>query len=927
MKRSLALSLFAALPLFSVAQKVTPAAPPKPEEDNVITLSMFTVMVEKDSGYIAADTISASRLSTNLLKTPGNFDVLTRDLINDLGVFNIDEASSWLTNSRPLELGAIEGNSMNPGSLAQNDSATNVTLRGLTGQASTRNYFTSGSTPKEYNVDRVEASRGPNAILYGEGGPGGQVNYMTKRARSRNFTTLRFRTDSLWSKGASLDINRKLTDKVDMRVNLSGMDQRYHIARSRFKTDGGALNVVYRPYERTTVTVDFDMSRTSRPGLIMTYGEQYAKWDRKPVTGKLTTAQATAAGLVNWTGDHRWTWVDGLGMLDLTGYPRTSGYGLPIPTEVEYGDAVFPGIGGSLVKAPDRGFNANPKQTDVVDRTRDVQLSIDHVFKNKLSLQLAGQYSKYYADKGMYTFTTVYVDPMSVLPNGQTNPNFGKPLSNSYVGRTIDAERDSKSVRFVAAYPVKFYGTTTFSAFLQHQEQSSDTVYTDLHIIDPTSTRPITDGSSLINVYRYWDNLSDSMPDFRKMYNTVDVPTSQGKTKQKIQAFMVAMSGSYLDDTLTVIGGFRRDKSGLDTANGDSGTRNPVTGAFTTYTRDSRLAFNNTTTVGLVYFPIKMAGVYANHAEGFTIQTISNPRFDGTFTKANIVPATDESYGLRFQFGDGKGIKIVGSVGHYMAKQENSAFTIGVGSINTLWNNHGMPGNFIKTFSPDPISTAAANGVTSSRSFIGSGWEASVTANIGNSFRLVLNGALPRTKQADVGADYAKYTSTHMAQWQAWADLPAAQNPTKAADTTAVNQIKQALTGFQDGRAQNLTYKYRYNALGVYTFSKAALKGLRLGLGAQFFGPSLIGNPTNDAFAYIYAKSYYTMNANLGYPFKIGRTKMDVQLNIDNLLNYDKPLFNGLFPQTLPNGSTAMIPYGFKYQWPRAARLTLTIPF
>jgi outer membrane receptor for ferrienterochelin and colicin len=45
---------------------------------------------------------------------------------------------------------------------------------------STRNYFLSGTTPMEYNVQRIEASRGPNAILYGEAGPGGGVNYMTK---------------------------------------------------------------------------------------------------------------------------------------------------------------------------------------------------------------------------------------------------------------------------------------------------------------------------------------------------------------------------------------------------------------------------------------------------------------------------------------------------------------------------------------------------------------------------------------------------------------------------------------------------------------------------------------------------------------------------------------------------------------------------
>lgn len=237
----------------SAAQSTAASPRDSASEDEAVLLSPFIVSTSKDTGYIAADTINAGRLATNLLMTPGNIDVLTRDLINDLGVFNIDEASGWLTNSRPLELGAIETNSMNPGALAQQDGGTNVNLRGLGANPSTRNYFTSAATPKEYNVERIESSRGPNAILYGEGGPGGGVNYNTKRAQNRNFTTLRFRFDDQSSKGGAMDLNRKLTDKLDMRYNLNLMDKRYYLDRTAFKEMGNALNVVYRQIGRAHV--------------------------------------------------------------------------------------------------------------------------------------------------------------------------------------------------------------------------------------------------------------------------------------------------------------------------------------------------------------------------------------------------------------------------------------------------------------------------------------------------------------------------------------------------------------------------------------------------------------------------------------------------------------------------------------------------
>jgi iron complex outermembrane recepter protein len=903
--------------------------------DETLVLSPFIVSTSKDTGYIAADTLNAGRLSTNLLMTPGNIDVFTRDLINDLGVFNIDEASAWLTNARPIELGAIEGNGLNPGSLSQSDSGTNLSLRGLGANPSTRNYFTSAATPKEYNVERIESSRGPNAILYGEGGPGGAVNYITKQAKNRNFDTLRFRFDDTSSKGVSLDINRKLTDNLDMRYNTNLLDKRYYMDRTEFKEFDNALNVIYRPFERTSITVDADITKNTRPGLIMTYGEQYSKWDHLPVVGKLT-GTITNKGLLNWSGAKNLIWVDGLGMMDYTGYAHTVGVGLPQTTESAYGDAVFPSLapgapGISALGLLSPSFNANPKDIEVTDRAKDFQVSVDHTFRNKISVQLAGQYSDFSTAGGNYYFTTIYLDPLLNLPDGRINPNYGKPYANAYVGRTVDYERDSKSLRLVASYPLTLLGSTTnFSAFLLHQQKNDATVYTDLHIKDPTSSLSITDAASQIHVNRYFDNLSEELPDFRSMYDTVDVPVVDGRNHQKIQAVEIAASGSYLHDKLSVIAGFRRDSSELTSENGVVATRDSKTGAFTQYTSDSRKGYNNTTTFGFVYFPIKYVGVYANHGEGFIIQTISNKRLDGSFAKANIVPASEKSAGLRFQFGGDSTVNIVGSIGYYNAEQENAARTVGVGNINSLWRDLGLLENkdysdkYIQTFEGDPFSTAASNGITSSQSTVGTGWEASLTANVGRSFRLMLNGALPKTKQSAVAADYVGYVNQNFATWQALANNAA--NSNKVTDTTWVNQITQTLTGFQEGRSQNFTYDYRYNVFGIYTFNTTRIKGLRIGGGAQFYGPSIVGNEIGLPFNYVYAKKYHLVSAQIGYPFKIGKYQIDVQLNVDNLLDYNDAITNGLFVYTL-NGQSINVPYGKKAVWPRATRLTVTIPF
>ena len=895
----------------------TPINPPGKASagDEPISLSPFVVTTDKDNGYIAADTLNAGRLRTNLLMTPGTMEVFTRDLLDDLGVFNIDEASAWLTSSHPLETGGINGNSMNPASLALHDPGSNVSLRGMATQPSTRNYFLSATTPMEYNVQRVEAGRGPNALLYGEGGPGGGVNYITKQAEHRTFGSLRLRTDTLSTLGVSVDLNRPITPNLDVRYNASVLDQRHYVSRVRMDSWGNALSVAYRPWERTRVNVDADFSRTKRPGFIMTsYGDSFSSWNKVPVTGALTAAQATAAGLALRSTTAFLVYIEGLGVIDWKGVPYTSGSGIPLVFSSPLGIADTP--------TPDRSFNVQPSQINVRGGTADLQATVDHSFRNGFSLQLAGQYAKYTADGGNYAFTGALKDPNVFLPGAVPNPNFGKIYSYSYYGRNINGTyRDSNTVRLVAAYPIKaFGGTTSLSAFGHHQESNSRAVYWDMHIVNPSSTLPITNNASMIFLYRYWDNLPSSLPDFSKMYTLRAVPTADGLTTNKNDAIEVAASGNYLRGRLTYVAGFRRDKSSLTNSNGDTASRDGVTGAFGTYTVENRVAFNNTKTFGVVYFPWERIGAYADYAEGFTIQTNANPKMDGTFANANIVPAKEKAAGLRFRVAKTDVMTIVGSVGYYQAEQSNSALGINVGAINTLWSNHRMPERYIETFSSSPTVTAALNSIQSTRSYAGKGWEGNLTANVANAFRLVLNMAFPETRQFDTALDYRAYVAKNMPQWQQWAADPT--NPTRTSDASQAQTIQNTVNGFQDERVQNGTYKSLYNVLGVYTVPKGALRGLRIVAGSQFYGPRVIGTEIDRPYDYVYGKSYYLLSGSLGYSMKLLRARLDLQVNVDNLLDYDDPMYNGMF--VLQN---RLVPYGFRRMTPRELRLTSTLKF
>ena len=79
-------ALAAALALAASLSGQTTARPAStaPSKDEAIVLSPFTVNTDKDNGYIAADSLLAGRLSTELIKTPSDITVLTRDFINDI---------------------------------------------------------------------------------------------------------------------------------------------------------------------------------------------------------------------------------------------------------------------------------------------------------------------------------------------------------------------------------------------------------------------------------------------------------------------------------------------------------------------------------------------------------------------------------------------------------------------------------------------------------------------------------------------------------------------------------------------------------------------------------------------------------------------------------------------------------------------------
>src|SRR4029453_2021274 len=70
-----------------------------------------------------------------------------------------------------------------------------------------------------YNLDRVEALKGPNAMIFGRGGGGGVINRVTKKAEFAHFGELTFQGGSYGNKRLLADFDHAFSNRLAFRVN------------------------------------------------------------------------------------------------------------------------------------------------------------------------------------------------------------------------------------------------------------------------------------------------------------------------------------------------------------------------------------------------------------------------------------------------------------------------------------------------------------------------------------------------------------------------------------------------------------------------------------------------------------------------------------------------------------------------------------
>ena len=224
-----------------------------PKTDEVVELSPFEV--KETSNWNAPTTLLSNRVSQDLTKVPATIDVLTSSFMNDIGVYNLDDAAVF-----------VAGVTDTPQMEARSDYAR-MSFRGLAGSASdmgSRNLFRWYVPADTYNVERFDFGKGSNSLMFGDSPAGGQANITTKRPRFANMAELMGFYDSYDSHRLQLDVNRKLTKNLAIRFNAVDRSEKSYVHGNFQQLRALDLAVLYRPFRNTTITVEAERGKLAR---------------------------------------------------------------------------------------------------------------------------------------------------------------------------------------------------------------------------------------------------------------------------------------------------------------------------------------------------------------------------------------------------------------------------------------------------------------------------------------------------------------------------------------------------------------------------------------------------------------------------------------------------------------------------------------
>ncbi len=238
-------------PAAALAAEVTVAEPNEAAEaagENPTDLERVKAVGDRYlPDYSARRTRGATKTDTPMLDVPQAVTVVTDKLVADQGITSMGDAFRYMPG-----VGTAQG---------EGNRDTPV----LRGNSTTADFFVDGIRDDVqyfrdvYNLERIEALKGANAMIFGRGGGGGVINRVTRQADGMDHRTGTVQLGSNQRRRATVDYGTGIGSDAGFRINAmyensdsfrDGVNVKRYGANPTFGIDFGSNTRLHLSYER-----------------------------------------------------------------------------------------------------------------------------------------------------------------------------------------------------------------------------------------------------------------------------------------------------------------------------------------------------------------------------------------------------------------------------------------------------------------------------------------------------------------------------------------------------------------------------------------------------------------------------------------------------------------------------------------------------
>ena len=915
------LSAWLAVVAIPAAAQTTSA--PKP--DDAVVLSPFTVNAASDVGYVATNTLAGSRLNTALKDTAASISVMTSEFLNDIGAFDVQSAMAYGSNvQNELSEEGPAGNRLT-------EFFNTYRIRGIRASGG-RNYFLWVLPTDTYNIDRIDQSRGPNSILFGVGSAGGIINASTKQpVAGRKFQTLGLVVGSYDYYRATLDVNQPLNPRAGLRFNAVWDDQKSDRHFVYKKNQSSHLSAKWNPWSQTTIRAEGELGyleeNNARPWTLFDAVSTWNNANRPTVT--FATAAANAAlGIARYPANAaRATYIaNNNSLLDLRGALIST-----VPTPTPANDYL-------ILDRRIADYEVNPAGPGEVRTTgfKTYTAAIEQRLGQHSTIEAAYNlqdydFVSYDAGNGVHQLIG---DPTATLPTGAANPFArGYFIDTNWTRRWRTETAENFRLTASTAFDLKKWGAYRLAALGERQK---NTYRRD-------ERREFFDGSPFAA-------LPDAAPNlvFRRTYvtegNWATYAANGGKGQlisgmrdpvsgqtlsstwiQQSQSFdddpsrldslLAGLEARYFQNRLVAVAGVRRDKL----HNENRGVfRDPATNRLAiNYAAVDRTSFSyRTQTFGLVGHVLPWLSLLYNQSTNNAIPNIAH----------RILPDDGRPKGAQ---GEGQDIGFTVSLPNNKAYFKAVYYTTdsladtdfrvtqGIVTRGSRVLDALVAGGLITEAQAAPR-RRNASAVTFDRK--SSGYEFELVANPTPQWRVSANYTRSDLVEDNVGAEAIAWAEGEISYWQS---VPR-YTPTivTATGVTIAEEIQNQRTTLSDmsatnGRGAIGNRRDKMSLVTRYGFEAGPLKNAFVGGAIRYQSGAVVGRAVNRDL--IIGNSMTITDAFVGYRLRIAKRMVNLQLNVNNLFEFDKP-------QTTVTSPTGGI-RRFSLVPPRTLRLSARLEF